>query len=72
MIPIGLDDISSVNFVPQFANITNSKKPVPVKKGEEVGHFAYGGSTIILLFEPGVLQNVSVNQGMQIGQLAPK
>ncbi len=71
MIPIGLDDISSVNFVEKFANISKQDKPVPVKKGEEVGHFAYGGSTIILLFQPGVLSNLSVNQGMQIGQLAP-
>lgn len=71
MIPIGLDDISSVNFTPKFDDIPNSNKSAKVKKGEEVGYFAYGGSTIILLFEPGVIQNVSVEQGMQVGELAP-
>jgi phosphatidylserine decarboxylase len=66
MIPIGLDDISSVNFVEKFRNVTCAK-PEPVKKGEEVGYFAYGGSTIILLFQPGVLFGLKTEQGNQIG-----
>ena len=47
---IGMSDINSVNL------------PLPVdasreiKKGEEIGYFAYGGSGIVMLFEPGVLR----------------
>lgn len=71
MVPIGLDDISSVNFVDKFRNVGSKKNPGPVdvKKGEEVGHFAYGGSTIILLFQPGVFFAVKTQQGRQIGVL---
>ena len=48
-VAIGMSDINSVNM------------PLPVdpnreiKKGEELGHFAYGGSGIVMLFQPGVL-----------------
>ena len=72
MIPIGLDDVSSVNFVEKYADIPSARSAQKVTKGDELGHFAYGGSTVVLLFEPGVIQNLSVNQGMQIGKLAPK
>ena len=49
-VAIGMSDINSVQM------------PHPVdpgrwiRKGEEIGHFAYGGSGIVLLFEPGVLK----------------
>jgi len=71
MIPIGLDDISSVNFEPKF-NPSKAKLPVVVKKGEKVGHFAYGGSTVILLFEPGILNGLKLKQGRQMGILNAK
>jgi phosphatidylserine decarboxylase len=69
MVPVGLDDISSVNFAHQFKNVGSPSNPgpVPVKKGDEVGYFAYGGSTIIMLFQPGVLFGLKVKQGNQIG-----
>lgn len=69
MVPIGLDDISSVKFVGKFKEVGSKGNPgpVPVKKGEPVGRFEYGGSTIILLFQPGVLQGLKVKQGNQIG-----
>ena len=49
-VAIGMSDINSVNM------------PLPVdlneeiKKGDETGYFAYGGSGIVLLFEPGILK----------------
>lgn len=49
-VAIGMSDINSVNM------------PLPVdlnkeiKKGDEIGYFAYGGSGIVMLFEPGVLK----------------
>jgi phosphatidylserine decarboxylase len=49
-VAIGMSDINSVNM------------PLPVdlnreiKKGEEIGHFAYGGSGIVMLFEPAILK----------------
>jgi phosphatidylserine decarboxylase len=49
-VAIGMSDINSVNM------------PLPVdlnkeiKKGDEIGYFAYGGSGIVMLFEPGMLK----------------
>lgn len=38
-----------------------------VTKGEKLGHFAYGGSLIILLFEKNRYNLLFVQQGEQIG-----
>ncbi len=49
-VAIGMSDINSVSM------------PLPVdlnkeiRKGDEIGYFAYGGSGIVMLFEPGVLE----------------
>lgn len=45
MVCVGMFTISSVNFT--------SSVGANVNKGDELGYFAYGGSAIILLFEPG-------------------
>ena len=66
MIPVGLETIGSVNFENQVKNISAGKK-VMVEKGEKLGHFAYGGSLVILLFEKDRLNYLSVQQGQQIG-----
>lgn len=68
MVSVGLDDISSVVFVDKFKNVKPSN-PEKVKKGELVGHFAYGGSTVILLFQPGVFMGIKTKQGAQIGAI---
>lgn len=72
MIPVGLNTISAL--FPSMVNkqstmVPPGNTPVPIKKGQEIGHFAYGGSLNILLFQPGVLQAASVLQGQRIGIL---
>ena len=69
MISVGLDDVNSVNFDPGFQNIPKNNPTKIVKKGQRLGHFAYGGSMVILLFEPGVFSGLKMNQGQQIGIL---
>ncbi len=69
MIAVGLDDISSVVFEDKFNDIKPTASPVPVKKGEQMGHFAYGGSTVMLLFQPGVFYGLKAKQGNQIGEI---
>ncbi len=49
-VAIGMSDINSVNMPLQ---VDLNKE---IRKGEEIGHFAYGGSAIVMLFEPGVLK----------------
>jgi phosphatidylserine decarboxylase len=66
MVAVGLNTISSIVFEERFQNIT---KPVPVKRGEELGHFLYGGSLFIMVFEPGRYKSdaIQVRLGNQIG-----
>lgn len=65
-IPVGLSTIGSVVFEERFLELT---KPVPVKRGDELGHFLYGGSLVILVFEPGKYSSsaIQVRLGNQIG-----
>jgi phosphatidylserine decarboxylase len=64
-VAIGMSDINSVNM------------PLPVdlnreiEKGEEIGYFAYGGSGIVILFEPGILK-MSLPAGSGNGSGASK
>lgn len=69
MIPIGLQTIGSVVLEDKFKNIKDVK-PVQVYKGDKLGHFAYGGSTVLLLFEKKRLSGLSVRLGQQIGGLS--
>ncbi|MBE9519680.1 MAG: phosphatidylserine decarboxylase [Proteobacteria bacterium] len=66
MVPVGLQTVGSVVFRDKFKAI-NADQPVEINKGEAVGHFAYGGSTVLLIFEKGKFNAVSVKQGQQIG-----
>lgn len=66
VIPVGLNTISSIVFNKKFENVT---KPLPVKRGERLGNFAYGGSMVILIFEPNQYKSdaIRVRMGNQIG-----
>jgi len=66
MVPVGLDTIGSVVFEERFKDVRPGKR-VTVSKGERIGHFAYGGSLVILLFEKDVVSGIKVLQGEQIG-----
>jgi len=68
---VGLDTIVSVMFEERFRNV-NPGQRVPVNKGEKLGHFAYGGSLVILLFEKDVVSGIKVLQGQQIGIMERK
>lgn len=69
MIPIGLQTVGSVVFEDQYKHISADDEAVKVYKGEKLGHFAYGGSTVLLIFEKNRLSSVSVQQGQRIGKL---
>jgi phosphatidylserine decarboxylase len=48
MIPVGFWGVGSI--------VTHIKAGDTVKKGDRIGNFAYGGSSILLVFEPGAIQ----------------
>ena len=66
MVAVGLNTISSVVFNKRFQNMA---KPVPVRRGDELGNFLYGGSLFMMIFEPGRYSSgaIGVRLGNQIG-----
>jgi len=52
VIPIGITEISSITIGVQAGD--------RVGKGDELGYFSYGGSSMCLVFEPGVIKSFSV------------
>jgi phosphatidylserine decarboxylase len=70
MVPVGLNSIGSVNFLPKFKNIQAAE--VEAEKGERVGNFQFGGSMNILLFEAGRFPALQLLQGQRIGILDQK
>ena len=66
MVAVGLSNIGSIVFNEKYENITN---PVPVKRGDELGHFLYGGSLFIMFFEKEKFKSnaIRVRLGNQIG-----
>ncbi|WP_372410140.1 phophatidylserine decarboxylase associated domain-containing protein [Streptomyces luteireticuli] len=51
---IGMDEVSSVQWKPGLA--VGSE----VRKGDELGFFSYGGSSMALVFEPGIVGDFTV------------
>lgn len=68
MISVGLQTIGSVVFEERFKKVEAGGE-FEVSKGEKLGHFAYGGSLVMLIFEKGRFDAVKVLQGQQIGKL---
>jgi phosphatidylserine decarboxylase len=56
-----------VVFEDEYKQVT-SDEPKTVNKGEELGHFAHGGSTVLLIFERGRFNSVTVQQGQRKGK----
>jgi len=71
VVPVGLSTVGSVVFKEKYLNATG---PMPIARGDELGHFLYGGSLVILVFEPGMYRSdaIKVRLGNQIGTLDTK
>jgi len=65
IMPVGMVEISSCNIN------KNIKPGHKVKKGDELGFFAYGGSTHCLFFEPNVIKKFKYkkNDFVKLGQI---
>jgi phosphatidylserine decarboxylase len=66
LVPVGLNTVSSIVFDEKFEDLS---KPVPIKRGDELGYFLYGGSLFIMIFEPNRYSSgaIRVRLGNQIG-----
>ena len=64
LIAVGVQQVSSVQLIPNSL-IPNS---LIVQQGEELGCFLFGGSDIILLFEPGRAPAFELNKAVKVGE----
>ncbi len=64
IIPVGMGQVSSVNF------IETVKPRTKVKKGDELGYFLFGGSDCVMLFEGKSGFKLSVGEGKKGGYSA--
>ncbi len=74
LIPVGLNTISAIH--PSVINHKSSMVPpgsssVQIKKGDELGYFAYGGSLNIMLYQKGVFNSISMFMGQRLGTMNP-
>ncbi len=62
VIPVGITEISSIVLTQTAGRVT---------KGDELGYFSYGGSTLCTLFQPGAVAKFAVSQPIPPGTDAP-
>ena len=60
LLPIGMGQVSSVNFEP------NIKKGLKVKKGDPLGYFLFGGSDFVMIFEEKADFQITVEKGGEV------
>ncbi len=62
LMAIGISEVSSISM--------SVRKGQRLEKGDEIGRFSYGGSSICLLFEPGVIRDFAIDvrdTGTEVG-----
>ncbi len=55
IVPVGVQQVSSVQWTHPFLKspIFNLQSPISIRQGDELGRFLFGGSDVVLFFEPG-------------------
>jgi hypothetical protein len=66
LMPVGMSPVSSVNFEKPL------KEGGVVKKGDPMGHFLFGGSGFIVVFQPGVKFTLEKTQHVLMGERVGK
>ena len=69
LVAVGVQQISSVVWTDNFkSQISNFKLPITIHQGDELGRFQFGGSDIILLFEPGKAPRIT-EKSVKVGDI---
>jgi phosphatidylserine decarboxylase len=61
IVPVGVQQVSSVHWTHQLlkSKISNLKSQIPIRQRDELGCFLFGGSDVVLFFEPGCAPHIS-------------
>lgn len=70
LIAVGIQQISSVQWASNLkSKIINLKSEIRLSQGDEIGRFVFGGSDVILLFEPGKAPSFEIGKTVKVGDL---
>ena len=69
IIAVGIQQVSSVCWAEQLSVISNQNSEISLRQGDELGCFKFGGSDIILLFEPGKAPAFQLGKSVKVGDL---
>ena len=69
LVVVGVQQVSSVQWTHKLfkSKISNLKFQIPIRQGEELGCFLFGGSDVVLLFEPGRAPHITP-QNVKVGE----
>ena len=68
LIAVGVQQVSSVQWVSSLdSRLSTLDSPIHLHQGEELGCFQFGGSDIILLFEPGKAPAFELDTSVKVG-----
>ena len=69
IVPVGVQQVSSVVWTHPVlkSQITNHKSQISIRQGDELGCFLFGGSDVILLFEPGKAPEFELGKAVKVG-----
>lgn len=60
IVPVGVQQVSSVQWSPNLkSKIINHPSSIRLSQGDEIGCFLFGGSDVVLFFEPGRAPHIS-------------
>ena len=69
LVAVGVQQVSSVVWSSNLqSSIINHKSPIRLSQGDELGSFLFGGSDIVLLFEPGKAPRIT-EKSVKVGDI---
>ena len=69
LIAVGIQLVSSVQWAEKLSVFSGQNSEISLRQGEEIGSFLFGGSDIILLFEPGKAPIFEIDKSLKAGDL---
>ena len=69
LIAVGVQQVSSVQWTEELSAISSQPSSEFLRVGEEIGRFLFGGSDIILLFEPGKAPAFELGKAVKVGEV---
>lgn len=69
LIAVGIQQVSSVQWTEKLSAISGQYSDISLRQGEEIGCFQFGGSDIIMLFEPGKAPAFEMGKTVKVGDM---